>query len=210
MFKYHKIYSPFLRSTDGDRKLLYGCFTNSSIEYLANNEWEFTEKIDGTNIRIYWDGHKVSFAGRTERSIIPENLLNFLNEIFGLPEAEVLFEQEFGEDPVVLFGEGYGGKIQNGKNYRPSESFILFDVSYKGIWLNRKEVKEIAKMFGIDSVPVVLRGTIQDAIDMVKSNPKSTIGNAFMEGLIGRPSIELKTNNGDRIIVKVKCRDFQD
>ena len=210
MFKYHKIYSPFLRSTDGDRKLLNGCFTNSSIEYLANNEWEFTEKIDGTNIRIYWDGHKVSFAGRTERSIIPENLLNFLNETFGLPEAEVLFEQEFGEDPVVLFGEGYGGKIQNEKNYRPSESFILFDVSYKGIWLNRKEVKEIAKMFGIDSVPVVLRGTIQDAIDMVKSNPKSTIGNAFMEGLIGRPSIELKTNNGERIIVKIKCRDFQD
>lgn len=210
MFKYHKIYSPFLRSTDGDRKLLNGCFTNSSIEYLANNEWEFTEKIDGTNIRIYWDGHKVSFAGRTERSIIPENLLNFLNETFGLPEAEVLFEQEFGEDPVVLFGEGYGGKIQNGKNYRSSESFILFDVSYKGIWLNRKEVKEIAKMFGIDSVPVVLKGTIQDAIDMVKSNPKSTIGNAFMEGLVGRPSIELKTNNGERVIVKIKCGDFQD
>ena len=43
----------------------------------------------------------------------------------------------------------------------------------------------------------------------VQAMPKSTIGTADMEGLVGRPAVELKDNKG-RVIVKIKVRDMQE
>jgi len=79
-----------------------------------------------------------------------------------------LFEQKFGETEVILFGEGYGGKIQNGGAYRSDVSFILFDVLIDNIWLRRESVEDIAQAFGIDVVPIIGRGTIKEAVDIVK------------------------------------------
>jgi len=70
MREYPKIYGPYLRHTEGpDRnKLIEGAWSRPEIGYLADFEWHFTEKVDGTNIRVHWDGHKVEFGGRTERA----------------------------------------------------------------------------------------------------------------------------------------------
>jgi hypothetical protein len=51
-------------------------------------------------------------------------------------------------------------------------------------------------------------GTIKEAVDFVKTKPSSTIGPAKMEGLVGRPYVELKDRSGKRIIVKIKVCDF--
>ena len=64
-------------------------------------------------------------------------------------------------------------------------------------------------MFGVDAVPVVLVGTIQDGIDFVKTHPKSTLGNTDMEGVVGRPRVELLDRRGRRIIAKIKWKDFR-
>ena len=29
-------------------------YHNKTVEFLKDLRWQFTEKIDGTNIRIYW------------------------------------------------------------------------------------------------------------------------------------------------------------
>ena len=60
MTEYHKIEGLFRRDEE-TKKLMYGEFRNPTIEFLKDNKWEFTEKIDGTNISIVWDGHKVSY-----------------------------------------------------------------------------------------------------------------------------------------------------
>lgn len=208
MNEYHKIKTLFERDTNGTKKLIEGKFRNETVEYLANNEWCFTEKIDGTNIRIHWDGHKVEFAGRTDRAQIPNHLLKHLNKIFGSMEAEEMFEQKFGENDVILFGEGYGPKIQNGVAYRSDVSFILFDVQIGDTWLKRDSVEDIATTFGIDVVPIIFTGNLQQAVDYVKAKPKSTIGTANMEGLVGRPVVEMKDRMGERVIVKIKVCDF--
>lgn len=209
MTEYHKIETLFERDTNGTKKLIEGAFRNDAVKYLANNDWYFTEKIDGTNIRIHWDGHKVEFAGRTDRAQIPQELANYLSRTFGSNEAEELFEQKFGETEVILFGEGYGPKIQNGGAYRDSVSFILFDVLIGDIWLKREAVEDIARCFAVDVVPIVFSGTLQEGVDFVKTKPKSTFGTADMEGLVARPSVELKDRCGNRIIVKIKVRDFE-
>lgn len=208
MQTYHKIEAVFKRDTQGSKKLIPGVFTNETVAFLANNEWIFTEKIDGTNIRVHWDGHKVEFGGRTERAQIPIKLLNYLNDTFHNDATEELFEQQFGETDVILFGEGYGAGIQTGCGYRSDVSFILFDVLIGSVWLKREAVESIAQAFGIDVVPIVGKGTIAQAVELVRSNPLSTIGHAPMEGVVARPAIEINDRLGRRVITKIKCRDF--
>ena len=209
MQTYNKIETVFNRDTEGTKRLILDSYRNETVEYLKDNIWQFTEKIDGTNIRVHWDGHNVEFGGRTDKAQIPNHLLNKLKELFGTLEAEELFEQTFGEKDAILFGEGYGVKIQNGGEYRSDVSFILFDVMINGNYQSREWVEQTAKMFDIDVVPIVLEGTIKDGIDYVMSHPHSTIGNAMMEGVVGRPKVEMNDRCGNRVIVKIKWEDFR-
>jgi hypothetical protein len=209
MIEYNKIETLWKRDMDGSKKLLEGQFRNPTVEFLKDNIWQFTEKVDGTNIRVYWDGHKVSFGGRTDNSQIPASLINYLNATFGTNETEQIFEEKFGETPVILFGEGYGPKIQKGGSYRKDVSFILFDVYISGNYQSRESVEDIAKSFGIDIVPIIFEGTIQEGIDFVKTHPDSTMGTTKMEGLVGRPKVEMRDRCGKRVIVKIKWEDFR-
>lgn len=209
MREYHKIETLFERD-EKTKKLIIGKFRNPTVEYLKDNIWQFTEKVDGTNIRIYWDGHQVQFGGRTDKAQIPAHLVNRLNELFGGETNEELFEQKFGENEVELFGEGYGVKIQNGGLYRDDVDFILFDVMINGNYQPRESVEDIANYFGIDVVPIVLEGTLQDGVDYVLNNRKSVVAKngAEIEGVVGRPKVELNDRTGKRCIVKIKYRDF--
>ena len=209
---YHKIDAPFKRSEDGTKKLLVGKFRDETVEYLKDAQWSLTEKIDGTNIIVYWDGHNVSIHGRTPKSDIPKPLMEYLTKTFLTPEVEELFEQKFGEKEVHLYGEGYGNKIQEvGKRYRSDNAFILFDVMVGTVWLSRENVADIAKCFGIEAVPVYGYATLMDAIEMVKDEYKSLVAqdeDLVAEGFVCRPAVELKDKCGHRVIVKIKVHDF--
>lgn len=210
MREYPKIETIFSRDTEGTKKLIFGSYQNETVKYLRFNDWQFTEKIDGTNISVEWDGHAVSFHGRTERAQIPKHLLEYLEKTFLTTEAEELFEQTYGDKNVILYGEGYGAKIQNGGNYRSDVSFILFDVLIGDNWQEREWVEKTAKMFGIDVVPVVFVGSLEEGIDYVMEHHPSTIGTAMMEGVVGRPMVEMRDRLGKRIIVKIKWEDFKE
>ena len=209
MTEYHKIEGLYKRD-ENTKKLLSGVYRNEAVDFLKDCEWEFTEKIDGTNIRVHWDGHRVAFAGRTDKATIPPKLLDYLESKFGGEVNEQIFEEHFGGKEVTLYGEGYGAKIQSGGDYRPDNSFILFDATIDGIFLRRGSLEEIARYFGVDIVPIVLTGTIKDAEEFVKNRPDSTIGTAKMVGGVGRPKVELFTRTGGRVIVKVKVRDMME
>lgn len=208
MTEYHKIEGLFKRD-EVTKKLLAGEYRNEAVEMLKNCDWEFTEKIDGTNVRVVWDGHKVSFYGRTDRAQLPNKLLEALNAAFGGEVNEQIFEEHFGTTEVILYGEGYGAKIQKGGgDYRSDNAFILFDVQVGDLFLTRENVESVATYFGVEVVPIVLTGTIEDGIQFVKARPKSTIGVAKMEGVVGRPRVELRDRRGNRVIVKIKVRDM--
>lgn len=210
MREYHKIETLFERD-EKTKKLIIGKFRNPTIEYLKDNIWTFTEKVDGTNIRIFWNGHNVEFGGRTDNAQIPAPLVNRLNELFGGETNAQMFEQKFGETQVELFGEGYGAKIQNGGLYRDDVDFILFDVLIGENYQPRESVEDIARYFGVDIVPIVLEGTLQEGVDYVLNNRKSLIAKngAEIEGLVGRTKIETCDRTGKRNIIKIKYKDFQ-
>lgn len=211
MKEYHKIETLFVRDMEGNKKLIEGKFRNESVEYLKDAQWIFTEKVDGTNVRVHWDGHNVIFGGRTDNAQMPSPLVQTLNKMFLGITNEQIFEQKFGANKVTLFGEGYGGKIQNGGAYTKEQTFILFDVAVNDVFLDRKDVEEIAKGFGVPVVPIILQGTIQQAVDYVKTKPNSPIAEEpkESEGLVGTPAVRLLDHRVNRIIVKIKVKDFE-
>ena len=205
--EYTKIPNIFKRETFGKNRLIDGEFSSEELKMLRNIDWEWTEKVDGTNVRVIWDGYRVSFAGRTDKAQIQNHLLTRLEELFGGTDKEEIFEQTFGNKEVILFGEGFGEKIQKGGELYGKVNFILFDV-WIGMWLERGSVSDIAAAFGIKAVPTVGFGTLDKAVEFIKQHPKSQLRDAELEGIVCRPVFELAGRMGNRIIVKIKCRDF--
>lgn len=190
-------------------------FSCEEFEWLKDNAWSFTEKVDGTNIRVMWDGTSVTFNGKTDDAQLYMPLVQKLQETFDTTPKRQVFKEIFNDDvnptQVCLYGEGYGAKIQKGGgNYRPDGvDFVLFDVKVGAWWLNRKDVEDVAVKLGIKVVPIVGMGTLQEAVNLVKGGLKSQWGDFEAEGLVCRPTVELRTRRGDRIITKIKARDFK-
>lgn len=211
MSEYCKIHTVWKRDTEG--KIMSGRYSLPSFEYLEDNLWEWTEKIDGTNIRVIYRDGQVSFGGRTDNAQIPAKLINFLKDRFTVEMMASVFPDCAGTD-VVLYGEGCGAGIQKGGgNYSPDQRFVLFDVKI-GLWLERRNVRDIARKFSIPDAPSILFGTIQEAEDKVREGFLSRVAVSSTpgfkaEGLVGRPLEELSMRNGERVIVKMKTRDYQ-
>lgn len=209
MSKYHKINTIFKRPINGrgsKSKVIVGEWSSEVFEYLKDNLWEWTEKIDGTNIRVIWDGEDrvLKFAGKTDKAQIPAHLLKKLGEIF-TPE---MF---YGRQSMVLYGEGYGDKIQKGEKYlgKNNVDFILFDVRVGNWWLKRDALEQIAEELEIDIVPIVGVGTLIEAVELIKSKTlKSKWGDFLAEGIVLKPIVPLVERNGSRVITKLKHRDF--
>ena len=159
-------------------------------------------------------GRGGTFGGRTDNAQIPAELVTKLNEKFGGEANAQMFEQMFGEKEVILFGEGYGRKIQKGGgNYIPDGvDFILFDVLIGENYLDRANVESIAQAMDIKVVPIVGRGSLYEAVEYVKKNPVSVVaeGRCKMEGVVVRPKLEMRDRRGNRLIVKVKWEDMKE
>lgn len=215
MSEFCKVQTVFKRDPENKYKtLLHGQFSLPEFEYLADNEWVFTEKVDGTNIRVYYsdsgpglevDVPHVAIRGRTDKADTPKPLTRSL---LGWFDPDDLFEV-FGTSKVCFYGEGYGPKIQKGGGrYADEQSFVLFDVMINGWWLTRESVEEIAAQFGLKVVPETGRGTLFDMVERAKKGFESEWGPFPAEGIVARPAVELQTRAGHRVITKIKHKDF--
>jgi hypothetical protein len=212
MKEYHKIQTVFLRNPGSNHKtLLEGQWAKPEFDFLQNAEWIWTEKIDGTNIRVMWDGQTVRFGGKTDNASILMFLLKVLQDTF-TPER---LAEQFGSEQtsVCLYGEGYGAKIQKfGGHYIPAGTdFILFDCKVGDWWLERESLQEIASNLRIDIVPIVGQGSLLEAIEFARTGYKSVIAqnsDFVAEGLIMKPKVELFNRKGERVVSKIKFKDF--
>lgn len=205
MKEYQKIES--LYKFDAERKGFTKEFFNPIVEYLKDLQWYGTEKIDGTNIRIHWDGIKFEIAGRTDNAEVPKAIQEIFNEIFN-SDMEVIFEQKFGKKDVCLFCEGYGGKIQKGA-YSCETKLIGFDIMVEDTYLDKETSYKMFEEIGIEFVPVMLFKNLQEAIDYVKNVEDSIqCQGDKTEGLVCYPIKRVYDHQGNRIIVKIKRKDL--
>jgi len=208
MNEYCKIQTIFKRDMSNKGKIIESEFTCPEFEYLKNNTWIFTEKVDGTNIRIKWVKEAgIRIGGRTDNAQIPTFLYDKIMQILGPKKIWNSIEKT---DHLVLYGEGYGAKIQSGGKYKSDGvDFVLFDVNADGWWLQRKDVEDVAEKLQINRVPIIGKGTLSDAIEMTRTGFNSQWGNFVAEGIVLRPEIELHNRNNHRIITKIKHKDFR-
>lgn len=220
--EYQKINTLFKR--DAKNVIIPTQYTCAEFSYLKNNLWECTEKIDGTNIRIYvtmeaGEGetpwlYGVTIQGRTNRAQLPLKLVKKLESIFYKVDWAKVFPELTPEDTVCIYGEGYGAGIQKvGSRYiKNGVNFILFDVKFNDWWLKREDCEDIAKKCDVDIVSLIGYMTIPQAIEFVKKGFKSKISedkDLDAEGLVLRTACGLRFRNGERIITKIKHCDFE-
>jgi ATP-dependent RNA circularization protein (DNA/RNA ligase family) len=204
-------------------------------EFFMIQKWRITEKIDGTNVRIWYrtlyeEGKMITkgntalpfcrriveINGRTENASMPTFLMNYLQQTFTVDKFKQAFPDLKDEIEVVLYGEGYGPKIQSGGNYRKDVSCRLFDVKVGKWWLEPDDIESIAEKMGVKTVPSLNDVTIEQAVHLIKSNPFSQVslqegGNpdARMEGVVARTVPLLLMRNGERLMWKLKRKDFK-
>ena len=218
--EYQKINTLFKR--DSNNVIMPDEWADPMFEYLANTKWEATEKVDGTNIRIIIAPPAtedapvgVEFRGRTDAAQIPGHLLKRLEELFPVNKMTEQFNPAVRpiKDTIVLYGEGYGEKIQSGGRYtKGGADFILFDIRVGDWWLLRDKVEDIAAVLGIEVVPLVGYMTIPEAIEHVRRGFTSQIAadpTLPAEGLVLKTPMGLLDRTGHRIVAKVKTVDFR-
>jgi hypothetical protein len=182
-------------------------------EFDAVKYWTVTEKIDGTNIRVLWnkEAQTVTFGGRTDNAQIPAKLFTVLQATF-TPDKFATFT-----DDVILFGEGYGEKIQNGGAYRSGVSFRLFDVLIGRWWIEQEDIVGIGDTFGVCSAPQMktisyLPLGLSDLIDIVGNESKTALQDGGQgckpEGIVARSKPMLFDRAGNRVMWKLKFKDF--
>ncbi len=211
MIKYHKIQTMFKRDPATKFKtLLDGEWALPEFEYLQSLDWIYTEKIDGTNIRVRFDPlyKDLDYRGRTDKANIPPMLLEALRTLFDPLNESGKLDTLFGKI-VTFYGEGYGAKIQKvGGLYRPDNGFLLFDIKIGDLWLQQEDVEEIAANLGLECVPVIGQDDLYELVCVVETGFNSHWGDFPAEGIVARPKVELRTRSGHRIITKLKHKDF--
>ncbi|MCU0748114.1 MAG: RNA ligase family protein [Akkermansiaceae bacterium] len=207
MNEYHKIQTVFKRDmTNKGKTLLMEEYSLPEFEFLKDCPWVFTEKVDGTNIRVILEEGRLRFGGRTNNAQIQITLIEQLRHIF---EPQLSKLVEIFPAGACLYGEGYGAKIQkHGGQYGPNQDFVLFDVKIGDWWLERFNVEDIAAKLGIRVVPIIGEGTLADLVETTRKGIRSQWGDFLAEGIVARPKLELRTRNNTRIITKLKTSDF--
>lgn len=209
MTTYEKINTLWKRDPDNKFVIMPGEY--SQPEFHNITFWEVTEKIDGMNIRVIYNEDGVRFAGRTDKAQMPKRLGEVLAETFTIEKMAEVFDLTKSNE-VILYGEGYGAKIQKGGgDYLDDQGFVLFDVLIDGIWLTGESVTEFAESLGIKRVPILNVMPIWKIEAFVQSNPRSVITRKekMMEGVVCRSDPLVLDRFGKRVIFKIKVKDYE-
>ena len=213
MSEYPKIPALYRRSADKGHRVLVGQCNDPAVEYLKDNLWFFKEKLDGTNVRIEWDGFEVRFFGRTDRAQLPPPLLEHLDVLYGGGDFEAMFEQTFGEKPVTIYGEGIGPKINKGGDYGDVQ-FVAFDVLVdETYWLDQGSLEAVLTSMGVPFVPLYFPGPERLSDVVRKINHEGRVISGYKtaspaEGLVATPAYPVRSVRGKRIQVKIKAPEL--
>lgn len=192
----------------------------TELVYLYTNPWTWKRKLDGENIRIYWNGEQALWNGKSNKFTCTKKFQDYMNNTF----IEEIFEEKFGRDKeVYIYGEHMGPKVQGNELGLDEDEVVIFDVEIDGMFVCKESIEQIAGYFGVKSVydympkekllpKEVLAEwgdflrkeiTLDDLINLVA---KGYLSN--WEGIVCTPACNIKDHNGNRIIVKIKNKDY--
>lgn len=215
---YHHIEAPTIQDEEygkqfKKRKLIVPAkgqdeaYRSPLLAYLAESPWVYSRKLDGENIRIQWDGEQVLWNGKSNSFQCSAEFTEYMNSTF----LEEIFEEKFGRDKVVtLFGEKMGPKTQGNELGLKKDTVVLYDVNIDGTWLSKMNMAEIAEYFGPNVWPVYLYMLHGQAPTKLRELIEMCANGEFKEweGIVATPLVEMRDQKGQRVIVKIKNRDY--
>ncbi|MFH1751527.1 MAG: RNA ligase family protein [archaeon] len=207
--QYPKINSLWKRDEKNNFCIMEGEF--SCPEFDNVKRWLATEKVDGTNIRVYFnpESDEIQIKGRTDKADIPVFLKENLEKIFTKEKLKQVFPES---KTIILYGEGFGDRIQAvGKKYRKDSSFCLFDVFISGWWLERESIKKIAGELNVPVAPDYGIKTTEEIITLVKKGFKSLLASEELqaEGIVAKSYPLMLLRNGLPLVWKLKTSDYK-
>ena len=180
MHFYPKITSPWKRLVEKSKTVSIGVYVDKYAEMLSNIMYYATEKIDGTNLNICYDGEHISFQGHTDKTQWAAEVETWINDKFVNDRFETMVEQKFGETNVQFCGELIGPKIQNNLYKLEDYHFIVFDVYFpdKKIWASMETRQSICEDLGLDHVvPVkIIRPTENSHSELIRESTDVVYG----------------------------------
>jgi len=186
---------------------IYNLYKNQDI--LLFKECYASEKIHGTSAYISWNDGKLGFFSGG----------NDYNKFVAMFNRESLSSKfkELGYAKVIVYGEAYGGKCQGmGNTYGKEDRFVAFDVLIGNSWLSMPDAESIVKNLDLDFIPYEICKTDIEILDAVRDKPSEQAVKCGItepkkrEGIVLRPLIEVRKNNGARIIAKHKAPEFRE
>lgn len=218
-----------LYDRDEKHRVIVGKLKRQEFRIIKN--WSVTEKLNGRNTRIslFNDGVDgvVNYGGRTDEADMPSDLLDYLKKTFTLDKMKSVFWIDPLKIPggVTIYGEGYGPGMTPGSGiYRNNVSFRLFDCLVDTWWLERPNLEDIASKFRIKCVPILgiidflpvnvsqIERLFFDDINKlvaIEENKNIDIRNIRPEGIVAKSEPILFNRKGQRVMWKLKIKDFK-
>ncbi len=215
-------YDPPIRPTSGDAEVAHPMFEKyTDIENMRNfpeifvdgEEIVATEKIHGTNCRVgLVDGDEMA-GSKDLRRKMPNGFQDIRANTYWFPMGNDAIKgclhgvaEQRGAKQVILYGEVYGGSVQNlhyGIEKGKGLGFRAFDMLVDGKYLDYDDFVAITDQYKVERVPFVFRGAFSIAKVKELSDGKTLMGaDHIREGVVIRPVKERINPKIGRVVLK--------
>lgn len=182
----------------------------STPEFALIDNWLVTEKIDGTSVILSLSKTGGGYYGRTPKSQFNVNQTKFMeSETDRLLGKVWPILSTYGLDSIDVYAELVGPDVQGNPYALDEHRLYVFDMRAGGYWLNTGSVYPNCDVLDVRRPSVLDNMTTDEVIFLVRGGFQSTINPGVLsEGVVARTDPLLYNNRGDRVMFKLKHKDF--
>jgi Rnl2 family RNA ligase len=174
-----------------------------------------SEKLDGANFSVWYDGTEVKTASRNQW--VDETFYGATEAILDAKDKIVKMWGHINDDisELCIYGELFGDGIQKRVVYG-KKRFVVFDIHIDGVPINLYELTGLCGTVGFNLPPII--GTsysLQEALEVnyvfrSYETPEGFEGENEAEGVTIAPMHPLYFKNGSRVWLKQKTANFSE
>jgi len=175
---------------------------------LSEHELLVTEKMDGMNFALHYNGEEMFYCQRRYHIADPppHHVFRRAAAFDSLEEKIILIFHRADGKPITIRGEIVGPGIRRNYYDLESQRVFVFDIDIDGKPLGGREFMDMKIIYDIETVPVLAHGLLSNIVGGKTlrefSNGQSVIQpTKLREGIVIRP-LEEQMLNGERLIVK--------
>ena len=186
---------------------------------VANMKYSIREKIDGSNLQLYFEpGAQMKVGKRSKFLDEGENFFEVWDTLNKYIEETSILQNiaDTNGCTIRVFGEIYGQGVQKRVKYGEEKYYAIFDIELDGALVTQEELETFCGDHKLDHLLVPLLGYADSLVEALQFNvdfDSKVLGieNNPSEGVVIKPyDKEIVLGNGSRFILKKKSDAFSD